>query len=339
MRRAALWVAVAAAAAAMVTTSSGASTTYTHGFDLSWPQCSGSAARHMPAHTPAYLILGLTHGRGHTANPCLASQSAWAQQRGVPVGAYLVPSYPTARQRAAADLGLYGACHGDATCRLRNDGARQAADALAVLHDNGVPAPMVWVDVEFRHVQPWSHSHAGNVHVLQGVLRGLTAAGVPYGVYTTSYMWRSITGGWRVDTPNWLPGGSGNPADAKRMCRATATGGPTWVVQYTRSLDEDLTCPVMDATPGHPGPLWRYRDTVLRLGSSGPAVRALQKALRKVGVSGTYDAATFYAVVEFQQANGLPVNGQVDKDDWVALGALKTYGGHPFLLSRMARAR
>ena len=337
MRRAALWVAVAAAVATLATTSSGTSTTYTHGFDVSWPQCSGATARHMPAHRPSYLILGLTHGRGHTENPCLAAQLAWAQQHDVPVGAYLVVSYPTVQQRAAAETGAFGTCHGDLACRLRNDGAAQAADAIAVMRNADAPAPMVWVDVEFRHVQRWPRSHSNNVRVLQGVLAGLRAAGVPYGVYTTAYMWQSITGGWRVDVPNWLPGGGGNRAKAKRMCRATATGGPTWVVQYTRSLDEDLTCPVMDATPGRPGPLWPYRSTVLRLGSSGPAVRALQKALRRVGVTGNYDAPTFYAVVQFQQAHGLPVDGQVDGDDWRALGAFKLYGGHPFLLVRMAR--
>jgi Putative peptidoglycan binding domain len=338
MRRASLWLVAAAVVAATVTGSAAASTTWTHGFDVSWPQCSGPTARHLPSRPPAYLILGLTHGRGHTDNPCLAAQLAWAQRRDVPVGAYLVPSFPTKRQQADAATGVFGVCAGDRDCRLRNDGARQAADAVTLMRETGVPAPMVWVDVEFRHVQPWSHSHPDNVRVLEGVLAGLAAERVPYGVYTTAYMWRSITGGWRLVAPNWLPGGGGDPAAAKRKCRATATGGPTWVVQYTRSLDEDLTCPVMDATAGHHGPLWPYRNTTLRLGSSGRAVSALQRSLGTVAVTGSYDTATFYAVVEFQRLHGLPVTGQVDSDDWRALGAFTMVGAHPFLLSQVAGA-
>jgi hypothetical protein len=280
------------------------------------------------------VILGLTHGTGHTANPCLGSQLAWARDRGAAVGAYLVPSYPTAAQRRAAATGPYGACASSLSCRLHNDGARQAADALAVMTRSGLHAPMVWVDVEYRHTQPWSSSDAHNRTVLQGVFRGLRDAGVRYGVYTTSYMWGHITGGWTVRAPNWLPSGNGQPADAKAMCRGTGTGGPTWLVQFTREWDEDLTCPVMDAAPGRPGPLWRYRHTTLSTGSSGRPVNALQKALR-MAPTGTYDVPTAVTVTQYQQAHDLPVTASVDTDDWRSLGAFKRSGGHPFLLSRM----
>src|SRR5947208_13265479 len=98
MRRAAVWAALLAAAVALVVPSSGAATTYTHGYDVSWPQCSGDRARHMPRTAAHFVIIGLTHGRGHTANPCLRAQLGWATRHHVPVGGYLVPSYPTARQ-------------------------------------------------------------------------------------------------------------------------------------------------------------------------------------------------------------------------------------------------
>jgi hypothetical protein len=334
-----MWIATAVALVCVLTTSSATSTTYTRGFDISWPQCTGGAAGQVPPGSPAYAVIGLTHGRGHTTNPCISAQLAWARAHGVAVGAYLVPSFPGRRDLARAATGIYGACGGDRTCRLRNDGARQAMDALTVLDATDDPAPMVWVDVEFRRPQPWSHAHVDNVHVLEGVFHALDVARVPFGVYSTAMMWRDITGGWRVDVPNWLPGGSGSPSDARRMCTATATGGATWLVQYTRSLDEDLTCPVMDATRGHPGPLWRYRTTVLRLGSAGAAVRALQGALGDVAPTGDYDIPTAVAVTQFQVEHQLPVNAQVDSDDWRALGAFAMRGAHPFLLSRMVRPR
>jgi len=91
---------------------------------------------------------------------------------------------------------------------------------------------------------------------------------------------------------------------------------------------------VMDAVAGQPGPLWRYRTTTLRIGMTGPAVKALQRSL-KVSTSGSYELQTLTAVTQFQQAHDLPVNGQVDTDDWRALGAFRLRGGHPFLLTRM----
>ena len=333
VRRTAVWVAVVAVLAAVVTASAGQRTTWTHGYDVSWPQCKGSQARHLPAGRPAYVVLGLTHGAGHTVNPCLADQIAWARSRGSRIAAYLVPSYPTAAQRKSARVGTYGVCH-TLSCRLHNDGAAQSADALGVMRRVGLSLPMVWVDVEFRSHPSWSRDDARNRAVLAGVLRGLDRAGVRYGVYTTSYMWRSLTGGWRLRVPNWIPAGSGSAAAARERCATTGSGGPTWLVQFTREWDENLTCPVMDGRPSRPGPLWRYRHTSLGTGSSGAAVRALQRAI-DVPPSGDYDLGTTLAVTRFQVDRNLPVSGSVDTDDWRALGAFARTGGRPFRLLEM----
>jgi len=341
MRRAAVWSAAVSIIAAVALAAGGASTTYTHGYDVSWPQCSGKngtghAARSMPKSNARYVILGLTHGAGHTVNPCLGAQLAWAKSHHVPVGAYLVPSYPTKAQLAAASTGPYGTCGNDTACRLSNDGARQATDALETMQEQGVPAPMVWVDVEFRRSPPWTDNHAANADVIDGVLTGLRAANMPYGIYTTSYMWSHIVGSWKVDAPNWLPAGSGQPDDAKSMCAHTGTGGTTWITQYTRTFDENLTCPSMDATPGHYGPLYRWRNTVLRQGDTGPAVRALQQVLgAPAEVTGTFDQRTLAAVLAMQASHLLPVDGVVDNDDWRAVGAYTLYGAHGFLLAQV----
>src|SRR4051794_10570659 len=109
MRRVAVWATTAGLVAAAAWAAGGAATTYTHGYDVSWPQCSshgdGTAARSMPSSGRNYVILGLTHGAGHTVNPCLPAQLSWAKAHHVPVGAYLVPSYPTSEQIAAASTG------------------------------------------------------------------------------------------------------------------------------------------------------------------------------------------------------------------------------------------
>lgn len=309
-------------------------TTWTHGYDISWPQCSGTAARDMPSGHPAFAIVGLTDGAGHTVNPCLGSQLAWADRHGVKVGAYLVPSYPTRFDLALAKVGLFGRCGRSLTCRLRNDGAAQAADAVATLQGSGMHAPMVWLDVEFRHYLPWSSSNARNRAVLEGAVAELRYEHVRFGVYSTSLMWHDIAGNYVLNVPQWLPSGYGSKARAKPMCDQTATGGRTWLVQYTRGLDSDLTCPLLDPVAGQHSALWRFRRTTQRLLSQGAAVRALQ---REVGVpaDGEYGPATALAVGLWQQAKGLPVTAEVGPADWRAMGALRMHGGHRFWLSRV----
>jgi peptidoglycan hydrolase-like protein with peptidoglycan-binding domain len=341
-RRLGVWsvtAALVAATAATHASTASESTTYTHGYDVSWPQCSssgnGSRAAHMPR-DGAYVILGLTHGAGHTVNPCLGAQLSWAKAHNMMVGAYLVPSYPTPQQLGRAGSGPYGNCGAkDLACRAGNDGWKQGSEALATMRRAGAPAPMVWVDVEFRHKFKWSQNHPVNAKVVEGVIKRLQIGGVGVGVYTTSYMWAHIVGSYRVYLPNWLPAGSGKVDDAKAKCRSTGSGGVTWIGQYTRTFDENVTCPVMDATPGQPGPLWPYRNTTLAFGASGDAVTAVQKALAIADATGQYDAQTTATVAQWQAQKGLPVDGIVNEDDWRALGAFTLTGGHPFWLTKV----
>jgi peptidoglycan hydrolase-like protein with peptidoglycan-binding domain len=305
------------------------------GYDVSWPQCSGSSAHHMPAGRPSYLILGLTDGRGHTANPCLGSQLSWARTHGARTGAYLVASYPTRLQRRLARDGLYGDCGRSKRCRLRNEGAAQAADAIATMHAAGVNSPRIWIDVEFRHSYVWTHHNRANAAVIQGIVGGLEAADVPLGVYTTGYMWHAIVGSYTLDEPNWLPVGHGGPKQALAMCGTTATGGPTWLVQYTRSLDSDLTCPALDPVEGQHTALWKYRRTTLTLLSTGQAVRAVQRRLGQAN-TGQYGPLTALAVTNWQRTKGLEPTGEIHRVDWRAMGAYRSRGGHGFWLSKVA---
>ena len=68
-------------------------------------------------------------------------------------------------------------------------------------------------------------------------------------------------------------------------------------------------------------PLTRYKSLVLRYGSRGPAVVALQKALRVTPASGWFGPVTRAAVITFQRGHRLPATGVVDSLTWKALGA------------------
>ncbi len=228
---------------------SAAGSTYTHGFDISWPQCHGRHASHLPGGRQRYVILGLTNGTGHTVNPCLRSQLRWAHAHRAKVGGYVVGSFPSRRQRLRA--GRLAHCGGKVMCRLLHDGANQATDALRTLRRMHMRSPMLWLDIEFRSTHSWLRHKAYNRAVVEGMVMRLRRAHKRLGVYTTGYMWHHIVGHYRLDVPQWLPSGRASARRTKPMCRQTATGGQTWLVQYTRRLDEDLTCPVMDATRAH----------------------------------------------------------------------------------------
>jgi hypothetical protein len=307
----------------------------TKGYDVGWPQCAGHSAHNMPSGHPSYVILGLTHGTGHTTNPCLASQVQWARSRGVRTGAYVVASYPARWRLRRAGHGLYGACGHSTRCRLRNEGATQAADAVATMRASGLRAPRIWIDVEYGGTA-WGGHHQANAAVIEGIVGGLRAKGVSTGVYTTPYMWHAIAGGYHLDVPNWLPIGHRPRHKARQLCNTTATGGATWLAQYTRALDQNLTCPVLNPVPGEHGKYWPYRNSTLKLLSTGKAVRAVQRLVGEP-VTGEYGPTTALSVAGWQGANGLRRTGEVHPSDWRVMGAFRTYGGHGFWLSKIAR--
>lgn len=70
----------------------------------------------------------------------------------------------------------------------------------------------------------------------------------------------------------------------------------------------------------------------LRAGSSGKAVKVLQKRLRALGVrpasrTGSYDANTAHAVMAFQKHRGLPRTGSADERTWKAVQKAKRAKG------------
>jgi len=93
----------------------------------------------------------------------------------------------------------------------------------------------------------------------------------------------------------------------------------TWraLLKAIKPVTPPVTTPV--TTPANP--LAPYRNTVLRYGSRGPAVSALQRALRVTPVSGWFGPVTRTAVLDFQRRKRLPVTGVVDVRTWRALGA------------------
>ncbi len=95
---------------------------------------------------------------------------------------------------------------------------------------------------------------------------------------------------------------------------------PTWL----RMIQLALVPPRAADSPLNP-----YAATTLRLGSSGPAVTALQEALGGLTADGAFGPLTQARVVAFQQANGIaPADGVAGPSTWAALmGVVLGSGG------------
>ena len=99
----------------------------------------------------------------------------------------------------------------------------------------------------------------------------------------------------------------------------TAAALGTWQSKHgvpaTKKLDNPTwaTMVYLKLVPARTSPLSPYLNVVLRRGSTGPAVKALQKAIGKLTVDGSFGPATEARVKEFQKSKGLTVNGVVDR--------------------------
>ena len=251
-----LLTAVLAAAGLGLVSPARAATTY--GNDVSWPQCSvaeGGYGLPMPPSDAAFVVIGLTKGLPFTQNPCLASQIAWAQANGVPAQAYTMAAYPTNSQYR--NQGATGPWLASTTAgRFANVGYAQARYAVDRLAAAGWRPPVVWVDVEPRPAQPWPTGTdlrtARNRWVVTGLLRGLSDAGYPYGLYSYANGWSEITGTWRLPgVPVWATAGRRGSTAAQQMCAGPSfSGGPVHLAQwYDDTRDYDLTCPAYVFAP------------------------------------------------------------------------------------------
>ena len=207
-----------------------ASSSSPSGNDFSWPQCpkgvGNGQGEPLPVGHRTFMIVGLTNGTGLHENPCLDAQWQFARVNADHVTGYTMATYPTRAQRAAARVGHYGHCR-QLTCELRNNGWAQGVYAQQSLRRIGASPPMVWVDVEVRHQQPWTTKPWLNRVVIKALIASLQHRGYRVGIYSTYYMWRDIAG-YSSSLPEWVPSSS-----TAAGCRTPFSRGPVWLSQFT----------------------------------------------------------------------------------------------------------
>ena len=166
------------------------------GYDVSHVQCPGTTP---PA--GMFGIVGVNNGRPFTSNACLGTEYSAAPATPSP-SFYINAAYSGAYKRyITAGCSSGGTQAWEIGCSEADYSLRQAS---------GRTASMWWLDVETAN--SWSTSNlALNQQAIQGAVDRLNQTGLPVGVYSTTSMWRTITGG--SFTPNnlaadWVAAGS-----------------------------------------------------------------------------------------------------------------------------------
>jgi len=230
--RALRWLLAAACAAAGLIAPAVSASTVIAGNDYSWPQCArgigNGQGQPLPHGVHSFAVVGLTNGRGLHENPCLASEWAYARAHNRLVTGYTMVTYPTATERAASRVGHYGTCR-TLACELRNNGWAQGVFTATSLGKLGARPPLVWIDVETRDRQPWSHNRANNSLVVKAVIASLHAHGYAVGIYSNRYLWNTVAG-FRTSLPEWVPAES-----LTRGCRLSFAGGRVLLSQWSHT--------------------------------------------------------------------------------------------------------
>ena len=226
------------------------------GYDVSYPQCGGS----LPTGAK-FGIVGVDGGRVRSANPCLATEDAWARATGAAPAYYLNTGNPGPRVSSYWPNGqaLPRPC---ATSYPANDsvdcaydyGWNNAQDSWTRAVNAGVPTPELrtwWLDVETGN--SWETLQYGQAAIyqandlatLQGQRDLLKSKGVQtVGVYSTAYQWGQVVGSAGFDgAPVWYAG-TGSLSTATSHCgTAGFTGGAVTLVQFANNgYDGDVSC-------------------------------------------------------------------------------------------------
>ena len=215
------------------------------GYDFSYVQCGVSAP------SAQFGIAGVNGGYPFTYyNGCLSAEysAAPAGHASLYVNTGYDPSYTAIDGRHMEDDCASASSQVSATPAQQAAwavGCSEAERDLGYATSQGAVAPAAWwLDVETSN--SWSTSDLSlNRYTIEGLVTRLRAStSAPIGIYSTSYQWGVITGGYQpaVDA-TWVATGQRTVKRARSYCTGTSfTGAPIWLVQYVASYDHDLAC-------------------------------------------------------------------------------------------------
>jgi len=204
------------------------------GYDVSYPQCGGTAA------AGSFGIVGVNGGRPFTNNSCLGAEYAAAPKSTAP-SLYINTGYAGAYRNniTAGCSALSGSVSGTSRqVQAWAIGCSEAETSMSYATAQGATSVAAWwLDVETAN--SWSSGNLSlNRYAIQGAVTRLAQSGLPVGIYSTASMWSAITGGNFTPTSvaaDWEAAGG--------SCSTPFTSSPVWLVQSTTfGFDSDLAC-------------------------------------------------------------------------------------------------
>lgn len=204
------------------------------GVDVSYPNCDTTLPK------AAFGIVGVTGGLVYSHNDCLAAQASKFTDLSLYVNTGLNASTASPYYVAALE-----SCGGDPLCAAYEYGYNAAVDALAYADSQNVTSDRWWLDVETEN--SWNADVMQNRQSIQGAYDALIAHGATMvGVYSTTYQWGEITGGWKNNWPSWGATTWTTAKQAAKYCKGHEfTGGPSLLMQFKAkraSVSQDVAC-------------------------------------------------------------------------------------------------
>ena len=218
------------------------------GYDISYPQC--------PSNFPtggSFGIVGVNNGLPWSTNPCLSAEYTWAQALPYAAALYINTANPgpisTHWNLPGPRNCVHPKSYSDTGCAYNygwNAALQSFLAASTALPGTTAKSLGWWLDVELAN--SWSGTFSANAADIQGSIDYLRAQSVSaVGIYSTSYQWGQITGGYIVPAPappDWVPGAS-SVAEAASFCDPSHSfsGGPVQLTQYPyNGFDADYVC-------------------------------------------------------------------------------------------------
>lgn len=202
------------------------------GVDVSYPNC---RARISGA---AFGIVGVNGGKSFSPNPCLKDEASKFKN----LSLYINTGYPGQSYGIKYQSYPNSCSEVDLNCLAYNYGYNAAEYAYNYSLESGVQSSTWWLDVETMN--SWTADFNQNKQSLIGQEYYLRSHGVTtVGIYSTTYQWGQITGGWQNNLPSWGATTWRTASQAATFCKGHEfTGGPSYLMQFLGKLDQNVAC-------------------------------------------------------------------------------------------------
>lgn len=202
--------------------------------DVSWPNC-----RDTVSNSQDYGIVGVNGGLDFRVNSCLAKETTWFSRYAL----YVNTGYPGIKYAREFPTYPRQCIYNDTNCLAYNYGYNATLYSINYANSRGAYSLSWWLDVETDN--SWTENLKDNRASLSGAIDAIRQHVFlsKIGIYSALDQWKTITGGWDNQLPDWIGTGGQKIITAQEACTSRGfSDGSIWLTQYTPWLDQDYLC-------------------------------------------------------------------------------------------------